>query len=231
MKTIIVPIAADKSEYDSIMPHVFRVNNNGIMLCIAGLLGINLDEFDHICFTILRKHNQRYHIRQMMEAQFDRLRLSDKAEVVELDKPTASQPETIYKTIQAKRITGPVLVKDADCYFEAELTPENHVCTFPLDSMSQVNPQGKSYIQTDDMYYITNIIERRIIGRDFCAGGYYFEDAADFVHYYNQNQQYHPLYMSHIIYSALLDGNHFRPVKVRNYKDWGTRKDWDLNRE
>ena len=122
-----------------------------------------------------------------------------------------------------------VFVKDADCYFDAEAISENGIYTFPLDSMSQVNPQGKSYIQTDDMFYITNIIERRIIGRDFCAGSYCFEDANDFIRYYEQDKEYSPLYMSHIIYSALLDGQSFRPIKVKNYKDWGTRKDWSLS--
>lgn len=228
-RTIIVPIAADKPEYDTIMPHVFRMNNNGVMLCIAGLTGINLDDVDHIYFTILRKHSEHYRLRQMMQVQLDRLGLAAKAEIVELDEPTSSQPETVLKTIEAKNITGSLLVKDADCYFEAILSPENSVFTYPLDSMSQVNPQGKSYIQTDDMYYITNIIERRIIGRDFCTGGYYFEDVNDFLKYYNQNRQYHPLYMSHIIYSALLDGLSFRPVKVKTYKDWGTRLDWTRN--
>lgn len=230
-KTIIVPIAADKPEYESIMPHVFRMNNNGVMLCLAGLTGLNIDDVDHIYFTILRKHSQHFKLREMMEIQFSRLGLDEKAEIVELDEPTASQPDTIIKTIETKHVTGALMVKDADCYFEATIALENSVYTFPLDSMSQVNPQGKSYIQTDDMYYITNIIERRIIGRDFCAGGYYFEDVADFVRYYEQSAQYHPLYMSHIIYSALLDGKNFRPMKVKNYKDWGTRKDWSNNAE
>jgi hypothetical protein len=51
----------------------------------------------------------------------------------------------------------------------------------------------------------------------------------DFIRYYEQNMEYSPLYMSHIIYSALLDGQSFRPIKVKNYKDWGTRKDWSLS--
>ncbi len=229
MKSIIVPIAADKSEYEEMLPHVFRMNNQGVMLCIAGLLGLHLEEFDKIYFTILCKHSEHFRLHNMLDLQFKRLNLVDKAEIVELDEPTTSQPETVYKTIELKNITGSILIKDADCYFEVELLPENCVATFPLDSMSQVNPQGKSYIQTDDMYYITNIIERRIIGSDFCAGGYYFEDSADFVNYYNADCMYSPLYMSHIIYTALLDGQNFRPVKVKNYKDWGTRSDWSRN--
>lgn len=229
MKTIIVPIAADKPEYDEIMPHVFRMNNSGFMLCIAGLLGLNLDTVDNIYFTILKKHSDHYKLREMMEVQLQRLGLSNKSKVLELEESTSSQPETIYTTIKQMNVQGSLLIKDADCYFESELADENSIYTFPLDEMSQVNPQGKSYIQTDDMYYVTNIIERRIIGPDFCAGGYYFEDVNDFLTNYATNSQYSPLYMSHIIYSALLDGQTFRPIKVKNYKDWGTRNDWKSN--
>ena len=228
-KTIIVPIAADKPEYNEVIPHVFRMNDQGIMLCIAGILGLNLKEYDHIYFTILKKHSEHYKIKDIMTVQLQRLGLDKKAEIIELEDATNSQPHTIYTTIKKKNIKGLVFVKDADCYFDAEAISENGIYTFPLDSMSQVNPQGKSYIQTDDMFYITNIIERRIIGRDFCAGGYCFEDANDFIHYYEQSIGYSPLYMSHIIYSALLDGQSFRPIKVKNYKDWGTRKDWSLS--
>lgn len=228
-KTIIIPIAADKPEYNEVMPHVFRMNDQGIMLCIAGILGLNLKEYDHIYFTILKKHSEHYKIKEIMTIQLQRLGLDKKAEIIELEEATNSQPHTIYTTIKKKNIKGLVFVKDADCYFDAEAISENGIYTFPLDSMSQVNPQGKSYIQTDDMFYITNIIERRIIGRDFCAGGYCFENADDFIRYYEQNMKYSPLYMSHIIYSALLDGQSFRPIKVKNYKDWGTRKDWSLS--
>lgn len=228
-RSIIIPIAADKPEYETIMPHVFRMNNNGIMLCIAGIMGLELESFDKIYFTILKKHSLHFRLREMMEVQLQRLGLDHKAVVVELDEPTACQPDTIYTTIQKMNIQDAILVKDADCYFEGKLNPENSIYTYPLDSMSQVNPQGKSYVQTDDMWYVTNIIERRIIGRDFCTGGYYFEDANDFLKYYNENKQYSPLYMSHVIYSALLDGLSFRPVKVKAYKDWGTRQDWSRN--
>ncbi|WP_455585729.1 phosphotransferase [Bacteroides sp.] len=229
VQSIIIPIAADKPEYDEIIPHVFRLNNHGIMLCVAGIMGLELDAFDKIYFTILKKHSEHFRLREMMEVQLQRLGFEHKAVVVELDEPTASQPDTIFTTIQKMNIRGSILVKDADCYFEGKLSPENSVFTFPLDSMSQVNPQGKSYVQTDDMWYVTNIIERRIISRDFCTGGYYFEDVNDFLNYYNSNKQYSPLYMSHIIYSALLDGLSFRPVKVKTYKDWGTRQDWTRN--
>ena len=73
------------------------------------------------------------------------------------------------------------------------------------------------------------IIEKRILGRDFCAGGYFFEDSELFCKIFDDLKNYKPLYMSHIVYKALLDGHSFRPTKVNNYKDWGTLKDWREN--
>ena len=71
------------------------------------------------------------------------------------------------------------------------------------------------------MYYITNIIERKIIGNLFSAGGYCFKSADDFCSYYQELQQYDKLYLSHVIYSMLLNNKVFRPIKVNNYIDWG----------
>ncbi len=224
-RSLIVPIAADSVEYETTMPYVFSLTKEGLMLCVSAILGLNLDGFDKIYFTILKKHSERYLLKDMFDIQFRRLGLEGKASVVELESVTANQPETIYQTVVKADISGAIFIKDADSYFTAEIMPENLVCTYPLDSLESINPQNKSYVNVDDMYYITNIIEKRIIGSDFCSGGYSFERASDFVTYYELNRDYSPLYMSHIIYSALLDGKSFRPVKVEGYKDWGTIND------
>ncbi len=225
-RSLIVPIAADSAEYETVMPYLFALTQEGLMLCVSAIMGLDIASFDGVYFTILKKHSQKYLLREMFELQFKRLGIADKAFVVELETPTANQPETIYQTIQQANISGAIFIKDADSYFTAEVQSENLVYTYPLDSLESINPQNKSYVNVDDMYYITNIIEKRIIGSDFCSGGYSFERASDFVAYYEQNMNYQPLYMSHIIYSALLDNKSFRPVKVSDYKDWGTVNDW-----
>ena len=97
-----------------------------------------------------------------MTLQFKRLNIATKAHVIELDNPTKSQPETVYQTIKQNQIKGHIFIKDADSYFETEMLIENAVCIYPLDELNQVNPQNKSYVNIDDMYYITNIIEKEI---------------------------------------------------------------------
>lgn len=228
MNNLIVPIAADKKEYSQEIPYLFRLNDKGVMLCIEAImgLGLGLEAINNIYFVILKKHSTQYMLREMFEIQFRRFGLASKAHVIELNNNTQSQPETIYQAIKNVNIEGSIMIKDADSYFTCEWPKENSVCIYPLDALDMVNPKDKSYVNVDDMYHITNIIEKRIIGRDFCSGGYYFEDTDVYCKYYEKIQNEHPLYMSHIVYSMLLDGYQFRPIKVTDYRDWGTENDW-----
>lgn len=227
--SLIIPLAADKPEYKDEIPYLFRMDSKGRMICLAAISGLNLDKFDSIYVTILKKHSISYQLKELLALQFKRLNIETKAHVTELKIPTQSQPETVYQTITQNHLKGGIFIKDADSYFQTEIPIENAVCIYPLDELSQVNPQNKSYVNIDDMYYITNIIEKRILGRDFCAGGYFFEDAELYCRIFEELKESTPLYMSHIIYKALLDRYSFRPDKVKGYKDWGTLKDWRDN--
>lgn len=226
-KTIIVPVAADKIEYQTDLPYLFRLDRRGLMPCISAIMGVNLQDFDNIYFTVLKSHCDKFYLRELFDVQFKRIGLVGKASLIELAHSTKNQPETVYSTLMEKRVEGMIFVKDADSYFEVQVTSENSVCVYPLDKMDEVNPQNKSYVSIDDMYYITNIIEKRILGPDFCAGGYVFQSASDFINTYNELASFDNLYMSHIVYSQLLHRKVFRPKIVHNYIDWGTEKEWE----
>lgn len=219
--SLIVPAASDNKERPDTLPYVFSLDENGIMLCIRAIQGLNLDDFDYIYFTILRKHAEKFCLAELFSQQFKRLGLK-KASLVILDKPTSSQPETVYQTIVNKHIRGSIFIKDADGYFRGQVLKENGVALYPLEDMTLVNPQNKSYVSVDDAYYLTNIIEKKIVSHYFNVGGVCFEDASLFGKYFvtDSYMSTRP-YMSHIVYSMLLDGYKFRPIMVENYKDWG----------
>jgi hypothetical protein len=122
------------------------------------------------------------------------------------------------------------MIKDADSFFRCEIFPQNSITIMPLDRLKRVNLQNKSYIALDDKFHITNIIEKKIISRNFCTGGYIFEDAEKFYYYYTRVQKYHALYLSHIIFFMLLDKIIFIPIQVTEYIDWGTKEDWQEHR-
>lgn len=226
--TLIIPAAADKPEYENDLPYIFSLNSEGIVICLKSIMGLDLKQFDNIYFTILKKHNDRFAIADLLNLQFHRLGINN-ARVVILDEPTIDQAETLHKTITQENVTGSIFIKDADSYFSTEITHTDSVAIYPIEELDTLAPKDKSYVSVDDMFYITNIIEKSVIGHHISAGGYYIERATDFINYYNRLRQHGKLYISHIIYAMLLDKKSFRPMMVENYKDWGTKQDLSLN--
>ena len=218
-RTLIMPIAADKPEYSTRLPRVFLIAEDGVMHCIRALKSLDLTRFDHIYITILRHLDEQYALTERLSLQF-RINGITNAEIVVLDQPTTSQPETIYETIRKKDIHGSIFIKDADCSFAGDDTTDNAIVIHPLEQLDWVNPKNKSYVSVDDMYYITNIIEKRIVSHHFTAGGYSFQEADTYCQYYESLQHQQGLYLSHIIYTMLLDGHTFRPVLAKEYEDF-----------
>ena len=220
MMTLIVPIAANNDDYAHKLPQPFRLDDEGMMYCVRAITGLPLDQMDNIYFVVLRDHDERFMLNEQLMMQFRRHHLAN-AHVTILDEPTSSQAETVARAIELNGITGMVFIKDADCYFTAdEILPQNGVAIYALENLPIVDPQHKSYVAVDDMFYVTNIIEKRVVSRFFSAGGYCFEDAAEFCRYYERLKDYSPLYLSHIIYSMLLDKKIFRPIEIDDYQDW-----------
>lgn len=228
--SLIVPLCADKPEYEYNMPYLFNFSPDGISLCIKSVQGLNLDCFDAIYFTILEKLDEKYCLSDLLRLQFRKLNWT-KAKVVVLDTPTSCQAETVYQTIKRENIEGYVFVKDADGYFTGDFTLCNSIAVYPLDRLEMVNPGNKSYVELDDQFYITNIIEKKIISRYFNAGAYIFEDASVFCNYFERLSGYRKLFMSHIVYSMLLDKIPFRPFDVKEYQDWGNEKTYKYSLE
>lgn len=221
-RSLIMPIAADKPEYSTRLPRVFLIAEDGVMHCIRALKSLDLTRFDHIYITILRHLDEQYALTERLLLQF-RINGITNAQIVVLEEPTRSQPETIYQTILQKQIHGSIFIKDADCSFTGEDTTGNAIAIYPLEQLDWVNPKNKSYVSVDDMYYITNIIEKRIVSHLFTAGGYSFESADTYCHYYLQLQRQPGLYLSHIVYAMLLEGHNFRPILTEEYEDFDSR--------
>ena len=227
---LIVPIAADKPEYETSMPYLFNLGDDGTMLCIKAVTGLELSMFDVIYFVLLAKHFRRYALAEMFDIQLRRLGM-DNARVVQLDSPTRCQAETVALTLRQLGLRGSIFIKDADNYFECEVIRQNGIAIYPLEAMPIVNPQNKSYVAVDDMYCITNIIENRIVSRYFNAGGVCFGSADEYLHYFDALSRCEGhLRVSHIVYAMLLDRHLFRPFAAESFADWGDPMSYRLNR-
>ncbi len=228
--SLIIPLCADKPEYETNIPYLFNFASDGTSLCIKAITGLDLSCFDHIYFVILKKLDEKYSLTELLNMQFKKLGLTNIIVVV-LDTSTSSQAETVYQTIKKENIAGCIYVKDADGYFTGEFNSYNSIAIYPLDKLDMVNPGNKSYVKLDDGYYITNIIEKKIISRYFNAGAYVFENAEQFCVYYERHASYTNLYMSHLVYAMLLDGIPFRPFEVKDYQDWGNERVYKYSKD
>lgn len=222
-RNLIIPVAADKEDYNYTLPYVFGLGSDGIIICIKSILGLELDKFDHIYFAILKKHDDSYFVSESLQMQCKRLGINN-VKITMLDQPTTDQVETVYETIKQEQIVGSIFIKDADCYFECGVSEVNGVAIYPIEELEVLDPRNKSYVSVDDMFYITNIIEKSVVGHYISAGGYLFDNCTEFCAYSDRLRSYGKLYLSHIVYAMMLDGKTFRPLMVKNYKDWGTKR-------
>ena len=228
--SLIVPVAADSIENNKSLPYLFGLSKDGIIICIKSILGMDLSVFSNIYFTILKKHDDTFFVADSLNMQLKRLGINN-AKVVILDEPTTDESETVYQTIKSEKITGPIFIKDGDSFFEAAIDAPNGVAIYPIEELEFLDPRNKSYVAVDDMFYITNIIEKSVVGHYISAGGYAIEDAELFCKYYDKLRSYGKLYLSHLIYAMLLDKKTFRPIMVKEYMDWGSRVSYTINQQ
>lgn len=221
-KNLIVPVA--KNSESNEFPYVFGFNKEGLMLCVKSIMGLELSQFSNIYFVILKKHDELFNIKTLLEIQFKQCGLKN-GKVIVLEYPTKNQPETVYQAIKQEKIEDAIFIKDADGYFKCELLDGNGLAVYSLEEYdSFVNLRNKSFVYVDDNFYITNVIEKKIIGKYINVGGYFFENAKQFCEYYERIGSQDGLYLSHIVYAMLLDKISFRPIETTDFEDWEVKE-------
>lgn len=224
---VIVPCAGRSSRYPNQPPKwMLPAHDSRPMLCLA-VAGIPAP-LDDLIFTVLREHEDKYQVTQGLQAAF-----GTPVRVVVLDEPTASQPETVAKTLEATRLSEPFLIKDSDNTFVVEdlVQETNYVCVDSLNNYDQINPRNKSYLQVNHKGVITNIREKVVISDLFSVGGYCFLHPEQFLGYYHRLSErkadwQRELYISDIIGAMILEGQPFQARQIKGYQDWGTITEW-----
>ncbi|KQQ58154.1 hypothetical protein ASF69_11935 [Rhizobium sp. Leaf311] len=227
---VIVPCGGRSSRYPGMPPKWSLPSNNGRPMIAEAVSKLDVNH-DDLIITILKEHDEKYDARAGLRATFGKA-----VEIVVLDEPTASQPETVTRTLQATGLSEPFLVKDSDNSFALSDIdrPYNYVACESLNSFDAINPRNKSYIKTDDSGVIMAIREKEVISDLFSVGGYFFRNPAQYVALYEKLKEeratwQRELYTSDIIAGMILDGEPFSSCRVTDYQDWGTLKEWRRN--
>ncbi len=227
--TLIVPCAGKSTRFVGQRPKWMLTHPNGNLMLIESINGLNTDNVSDIIITVVKSHilGGKVNLQKIEEKIFQLKGI--KPQFLILEDFTSSQSETVYKTIQEKSITGAIFVKDCDNYFNANVECGNYLCFSSLKA--NINSSNKSYIICDKFDNLTGIVEKVVVGSRFCVGGYSFADAKEFSKTFEKVVLFNgintgEIYISHIIQQMLLEKQVFEIMEVSNYKDWGTKEDW-----
>jgi len=226
MISLLLPIAGRSSRFPQMNPKWSLTHPLGDMMVIEAIKGLDMRNVGRIIVIGLEEHNTRFQLIDALSMQFQALGLRDKLEFVLLDHYTRNQPETVAEGIRRGKASGPIYIKDSDNFFRDEPAPVNSIAGYDLHLIEKVNARSKSYFDVNADGYVTNIVEKTIIGSKFCAGGYSFRAADEYLEYFDKLSSENDLYISHIVYGMILDGISFSHADVADYLDWGTLKEW-----
>lgn len=227
MSTLILPCAGASSRYPNMRPKWALNHPDGSMMVTKGISGMNLSNVEKIVLTAYKGDVEKWNLNKAIKTSLQEIQIP--FEVVLLDRRTRSQSETVVRSIEKANIDGHIIIKDCDDYLSCDIVEPNSVLVHSLHDMDEVIAKNKSYVITDTMGNITDIVEKSVINDLFCVGGYSFADAERFLITYDKivDKVSSELYISHIIYQQLLDGVTFKAHKVERYSDWGTLEDWN----
>jgi hypothetical protein len=201
---------------------------DGKLMIEKSIENIDLDVFDRIVVVGLDEHFQEFTSREVILESFQMV-TGRIPELVSLKEPTKSQSETIYEAIRAIDLEGAIYIKDCDNSFACAPKPINAVSTVNLNDMELIDAKNKSYVEIDTFGSITNIVEKEVISNYFCCGGYSFQSSKEFCSAFEEiatGDLDREVYVSHIIYKMLLDGEKFTINEASQYVDWGTLREY-----
>lgn len=223
---LIVPAAGKSSRYPNMRPKWMLTHPSGKLMIEKVIDGLDLKQYKKAYFVILKEHCEKYEADFILKQAFP----DNFFEVVILDKPTESSPETVYCCIKQKNIDDNIVVKDCDCLVSYEhKNHDNFVVSLNLNDNNKIyNIQKKSFIIKTQDNIIQEIIEKKISSDTVCLGVYGMNTNSLIYSYEKLSKvMKHELYFSHIV-SDLIDAKNeqFICLTASEYIDWGTREEW-----
>jgi hypothetical protein len=194
------------------------------MVCDS-ITKINLQNIEKIVLIAHKDHLQDKE--ESLSAAFLNSGCNKDVEFFYLEEKTKSQPETVSLFLQTLTEDTSFFIKDCDGQFEYTPVPKNEVATADITSITGSSTTSKSYCKLNDDGNITAIVEKQVISRDFCVGGYSFQSSKRFLNSFDKIKHLENLYVSHVIEHMILKENsNFKAKKCSQYEDWGTLQEW-----
>jgi hypothetical protein len=230
MTTLIIPCAGKSSRFPDMKPKWLLTHPKGNLMIFAGLEKFPVETFERIVVTIHQSHIIEYEADVLLKqaAKFP-------IEICILEEWTSGPAETIVKTLNLMQISGPIVVKDSDNLVnfhsqDSEAQNNNFIVGVNIEHQNVSKPESKSFIVVNDQDLVVDVVEKKIISSQICAGVYGISSPVDFISSYNQCLEIMEgaeIYISHVIGHLLKYSSvPFKFLPANDFEDWGTIDEW-----
>ena len=227
-KSLIIPVAGKSSRYPGMRPKWLLTMPDGKLMIEKSVELLDLNKFSKIIVVALREHVVKFTSSKILLKNLKKNFLG-KVKLIQLNKETTCQAETVLQGIIKSKINGGFLIKDVDNIFSQKIDNKNknQITTINSKKIDLIDAKSKSYIDFNKMGKVTNIVEKKVISDFFCSGAYEFRSTKEFVLYAKKCLKISKdVYISDIIYSMLLDNKYFSFTEGSDYIDWGTLREF-----
>lgn len=230
MATLILPCAGLSTRFETQKPK-FLIENpkmDNLSMVVSSIKGLPMGRFEKIYVVVREEHENKFNASEKILSDFEKIGV-DFAEVTIIGN-SDSASDTVSQCIELNKIKKDIYIKDCDDYFEIDDVQPNEVCTISLHDCGKIHAANKSYVSINHNDLISTIVEKQVISPYFCCGLYSFGDASLFIGARNALRQFsndNEIYISHIIYQLILEGEKFKIRRGKEFIDWGTQEDWN----
>lgn len=220
MYNVIVPCAGLSTRYPGTLPKFLLTCHDGKMM-LENVINQYIDKYP-IYITVLKEHDENFNVIKRLRYIF-----KNKINITILESKTTGSADTVYQTLLRNNITGTILVRDCDTFFNHPIEETgNQVYCSHIDGYSKLTQ--KSYVEANEQDIITNIVEKRVISEFFCVGGYQFDSAKKFIKTYESLKNISSeAYISAIISRMLSDEEVFLKKVIDDFIDLNDLEQFD----
>ena len=227
MRTLLLPCAGRSSRYPGVRPKWMLTTPDGRLSVSLAAASVARGAVARQVIAIRSDHEAQFGGAEALRRAF-----GPNLEVLVLDHDTQGPADTVALMIERAEVTGPILIKDADSFFEPTDTSfDNFVAVADLRECLGMSRVGaKSFALLNEQGLITDIVEKQVASNYVSVGLYGFSDASMFMEQFSSIKEFSTdeIFVSHVIAEGLRRGKVFRPQFVSGLVDVGTLEEWKV---